>query len=82
MNGVTSLPTPADRFTYGGPAISGIDPSFGPNTGGTYVHLFGVAFADGMSVCFGRTLSDCTPSDYVVCMSGIWCATRSRELVS
>jgi hypothetical protein len=72
VNGVTSLPTQADKFTYQGPAISRIDPFFGPNTGGTYVHLFGVGFADGMSVRFGSTVSD-----YVVCQSGTWCTTRS-----
>jgi hypothetical protein len=72
VNGVSSLPTPAARFTYGGPAVSRIDPSSGPNTGSTYVHVFGVAFADGMSVRFGPTTSD-----YVVCEADTWCTTRS-----
>ena len=77
VNGATSLSSPNARFTYSGPAIERIDPSFGPNTGGTYIHLHGVAFADGMSVCFRTSDGNCTPSDYVVCQTGTECVTRS-----
>jgi subtilisin family serine protease len=77
VNGVTSLPSPKAKFTYSGPAIQRIDPSFGPNTGGTYIHLHGVAFADGMTVCFRKPDGECIVSDYVLCQTGTECVTRS-----
>lgn len=72
VQGVRSRPGPGDQFTYQGPSITRVSPSIGPETGGTYVDLFGSGFAQGMSVRFGGT-----PSDYAVCESSTWCKTRS-----
>jgi hypothetical protein len=39
----------ADRFTYGAPTVTGVDPSNGPNTGGTEVTVSGSGFEPGSS---------------------------------
>lgn len=79
VNGATSLPTPAtDQFTYLGPAITRISPSFGPEAGGTDVDIYGVSFAQGMTVRFCG-MSNCATSANVLCNGSddTWCIVRS-----
>jgi hypothetical protein len=54
--GGPSASTPADRFTFVGPAavqVSSISPAVGPTSGGTVVTVYGSGFAGTLSVYFG-----------------------------
>ena len=55
----TSATSPADRFTYtlpvAAPAITGINPTSGPVTGGTLVTITGTGFTGATAVDFGTT---------------------------
>ena len=59
VNGVSSPTTTADQFTYDGPAITSISPTFGPLGGGTLVSISGtgLGFSDNrqanISIAFG-----------------------------
>ncbi len=50
----TSAPTAADLFTYR-PAVTAINPSHGPATGGTLVFISGAGFTGAFDVRFGTT---------------------------
>lgn len=43
------------KFAIGSPIVTGIDPHFGPTTGGTIVTITGTGFSNATSVQFGAT---------------------------
>ena len=57
VGGAGSRPNTADHYTYSGPLITVISPSIGPEVGGTYVHLTGLSFNEGMIARFGAAVS-------------------------
>jgi len=58
IGGILSPLNPVgDRFTYFGPSVSRITPATGPETGGTYVDLYGTSLQDGMIVRFDEVKS-------------------------
>jgi hypothetical protein len=54
-SGAKSSAISADRFTYLGPAITGVSPNVGPTVGGQSVKITGVGLDDAMTVKFGST---------------------------
>jgi IPT/TIG domain len=57
--GGTSEPTAADQFTYvAAPAVTSVEPSSGPETGGTEVTIKGTNLAEASSVHFGATAGE------------------------
>jgi hypothetical protein len=69
--GGVSVPTPSDRFTYLGPAITSISPSIGPESGGTQVNLYGVSLSDTFVFKFGNTVVKAG------CFTSTWCEVFS-----
>jgi YVTN family beta-propeller protein len=55
----TSATTPADQFTYipSPPTVTGVNPSVGPQSGGTVVTITGTNFVQVAQVLFGTTPS-------------------------
>ena len=53
----TSPTSPADLFTYEGvgPEVTGLNPTSGPEAGGTSVTITGTGFTDATAVAFGTT---------------------------
>jgi IPT/TIG domain/Right handed beta helix region len=51
--GGTSIASNADQFPYIGPVVSGLNPNFGPVSGGTVVIITGSGFTGATSVNFG-----------------------------
>jgi hypothetical protein len=49
-----TLAGPPGRFTFIGPAITGITPRVGPQQGGTNVYITGISLGDDMIVHFGQ----------------------------
>jgi hypothetical protein len=53
--GGTSATSSADRFVYGQPHVSRVNPSAGPDAGGATVTILGSGFVPGATVDFGAT---------------------------
>jgi hypothetical protein len=70
--GTASIPAGTDQFTYTGPSITGISPSFGAQKGGTTVSLFGTSLSPNMTVKFGGTTAPVES-----CVSDTWCTVFS-----
>jgi hypothetical protein len=59
----TSRATIASKFTYLGPAVTGLSPNGGPAHGGTEVTISGSRFSEATTVKFGPTQADFTVID-------------------
>jgi peptidyl-Lys metalloendopeptidase len=81
-DGVRSRIVPEDQFTYTGPFITGMDPSSGPVTGGTWVELTGSGFppytgaGNNMDVSFGNVRTS------ALCLGSTVHTTTSCSVVS
>jgi len=59
--GESPVNSPADQFTYSsGPAVTGVSPGTGPNSGGTAVIITGSGFTGATSVHFGTEAASFT----------------------
>jgi hypothetical protein len=59
-------------FTFIGPAITEIKPNVGPQTGGTYVNIYGVSLSNDMVVKFGNMQVGAP-----LCVGNYWCTVYS-----
>jgi hypothetical protein len=65
-----------------GPVITAIDPSSGPVSGGTYVHITGSGFDPSAPLESNKALFDNTPSGYVLCETSTECTVRSPQVAA